>query len=76
MARKTFSRPSDNYDREYFNYLITEIEYQTGLNFSKGERIIVNGGDNTELVLISPNGTKYKISVDDSGNLTTTATTV
>ena len=39
----------------------------------KGERIEVNATDSTELVLISPNGTKYKISVDDAGNITTNA---
>ena len=31
------------------------------LTFKKGERIEVSGVDATELVLVSPNGTKYKL---------------
>ena len=69
MARKTLTRPGEDYDKNYLNYLISEIEYQTGITFNKGERIQVGGGDSTELVLVSPDGTKYKVSVDNSGNL-------
>ncbi len=75
MARKTLTRPGEDYDKNYLNYLISEIEYQTGMTFNKGERIQINGGDATELVLVSPNGTKYKVSVADNGTLST-ATTV
>ena len=75
MARKTLTRPGEDYDNNYLKYLISEIEYQTGITFNKGERIQVGGGDSTELVLVSPDGTKYKVSVDNSGNLST-ATTV
>ena len=75
MARRTLTRPSEDYDKNYLNYLISEIEYQTGMTFNKGERIQINGGDATELVLVSPNGTKYKVSVADNGTLST-ATTV
>ena len=74
MARKTLTRPGEDYDKNYLNYLISEIEYQTGITFNKGERIQVGGGDATELVLVSPNGTKYKVSVADNGTLSTTAT--
>ena len=73
MARKTFTRPSEQYDREYQNYLVSELEYQSGLTFNKGERIEANGGDQTELVLVSADGSKFKIQVDNSGNLSTTA---
>jgi|TARA_B100001094_G_C17916592_1_gene663840 uncharacterized cupredoxin-like copper-binding protein len=75
VARKTLTRPGEDYDKNYLNYLISEIEYQTGMTFNKGERIQINGGDATELVLVSPNGTKYKVSVADNGTLST-ATTV
>ena len=71
MARKTLTRPGEDYDKNYLNYLISEIEYQTGMTFNKGERIQINGGDATELVLVSPNGTKYKVSVADDGTLST-----
>lgn len=74
MARKTFTRPSAEYDPQYQNYLVSELEYQSGLTFNKGERIEVNGGDQTQLVLVSPDGTKYKVSVDNSGNLSTAST--
>ncbi len=74
MARRTLTRPGEDYDKNYLNYLISEIEYQTGMTFNKGERIQINGGDATELVLVSPNGTKYKVSVADDGSLSTSAT--
>ena len=74
MARKTLTRPGEDYDKNYLNYLISEIEYQTGITFNKGERILVGGGDATELVLVSPNGTKYKVSVADNGTLSTSTT--
>lgn len=72
MARRTLTKPGDSYSPEYQSYLVTEIEYRDGLSFKKGERIEANGGDQTEVVLVSPNGTKYKITVDDSGTLSTT----
>jgi len=74
VARKTLTRPGEDYDKNYLNYLISEVEYQTGITFNKGERIQIGGGDATELVLVSPNGTKYKVSVADNGTLSTTAT--
>ena len=74
MARKTLTRPGEDYDKNYLNYLIAEIEYQTGITFNKGERIQIGGGDATELVLVSPNGTKYKVSVADNGTLSTSTT--
>jgi|TARA_R110002074_G_C12072810_1_gene621997 uncharacterized cupredoxin-like copper-binding protein len=74
VARKTLTRPGEDYDKNYLNYLISEIEYQTGMTFNKGERIQINGGDATELVLVSPNGTKYKVSVADNGTLSTSTT--
>ena len=74
MARRTLTRPGEDYDKNYLNYLISEIEYQTGMTFNKGERIQINGGDSTELVLVSPNGTKYKVSVADNGTLSTSTT--
>jgi len=74
MARRALTRPGPVFNTEYQNYLVSEIEYRDGLTFKKGERIEVNGPDQTELVLISPNGTKYKISVADNGTLSATAT--
>ena len=72
MARKAFTRPARDYSPTYFQYLISEIENFTGLTFNKGERIEANGADETEIVLVSPNGTKYKITVNDAGAVSTT----
>ncbi len=74
MERKKLKRQGEEYDKNYRNYVISEIEYQTGMTFNKGERIQINGGDATELVLVSPNGTKYKVSVADDGTLSTSTT--
>jgi uncharacterized cupredoxin-like copper-binding protein len=75
MARRALRKPLLKFDSDYQNYLVSEIEYRDGLSFKKGERIEVGGGDQTELVLVSPNGTKYKVSVADDGTLSA-ATTV
>jgi hypothetical protein len=74
MARKALRRPGPVLDTDYQNYLISEIEYRDGLAFKKGERIEVSGVDATELVLVSPNGTKYKLSIADNGTISATAT--
>ena len=74
MARRTLPRPYNNeVDLISVNNLISELEELTGLNVVKGERFEINGADSSEIVLVSPNGTKYKIVVDDSGNLSTNA---
>ena len=31
-----------------------------------------NGNDSSEIVLVSPNGTKYKLEVNDAGAISTT----
>jgi len=74
MSRRALRKPLLKFDSDYQNYLVSEIEYRDGLSFKKGERIEVGGGDQTELVLVSPNGTKYKVSVADNGTLSATAT--
>ena len=74
MARRALRKPLLKFDSDYQNYLVSEIEYRDGLSFKKGERLEVGGGDQTELVLVSPNGTKYKVSVADDGTLSTSTT--
>ena len=74
MARRALRKPLLKFDADYQNYLVSEIEYRDGLSFKKGERIEVGGGDLTDLVLVSPNGTKYKVSVANDGTLSATAT--
>jgi hypothetical protein len=72
MARRTLTRPPQEYTSSFMNYLVDQIESMTGLAFTKGERIEVNGVDSSEIVLVSPNGTKYKIEVNDAGAISTT----
>jgi len=75
MARQALTRPtSDDFDKNYQNYLVAEIENRDGLSFKKGSRIEANGGDQTEIILVSADGTKYKIEVSDAGALSTTET--
>ena len=71
MARRTLIRPEDQYSQTFLNYLVDQIDDITGLTFTKGERIEANGVDSSEIVLVSPNGTKYKLEVDNSGNIST-----
>ena len=74
MARQTLNRPiNDEYDRRFVDGLVGELEHRDGLNFKKGERAEFNGGDQTEIVLVSANGTKYKLEVSDAGSITATA---
>ena len=51
----------------------TLLEQADRKNQKTDKNYIVVGGVN--LILQSPNGTFYKITVDNSGNLTTTSTT-
>lgn len=74
MARQTLNRPiNDEYDRRFVDGLVGELEHRDGLNFKKGERIECNGGDQSQIVLVSNNGTKYKLEVSDAGVVSTTA---
>lgn len=72
MSRRTFSKPGKEYNESYMNNLITELEQSTTLIFEKGSRIEANGNDSSEIVLVSPNGTKYKLEVNDAGTISTT----
>ena len=75
MARRSLTTAGSDFDQGYMNNLVSELENRDGLNIKIGERMEVNGGDQTELVLISPDGTKYKLSVDNSGSLIATSVT-
>lgn len=70
--RRDLPKPNNKeITRVFLLQLINELENLIGLTFNKGERIEINGLDSTELTLVSPNGTRYKLMVDDAGNLTT-----
>ena len=74
MSRRTLPRPyNSEVDLSYVNKLISELEELTGLNVVKGERFEINGADSSEIVLVSPDGSKYKLTVDNSGNVSSVA---
>ncbi len=75
MARRTLTRPPQEYTSRFMNYLVDQIESITGLSYQKGERVEFNGVDGSEIVLVSPNGTKYKIEVNNVGVISTTTVT-
>tara|TARA_R100000734_G_C3257014_1_gene56804 strand:- start:42 stop:308 length:267 start_codon:yes stop_codon:yes gene_type:complete len=84
VSRRAFTKPvQQEYDSSFMDYFVSEVEYRDGLNVKKGERIEVDGAavtnasstsrtvEKTEIVLISPNGTKYKLRVADNGTIST-----
>ena len=73
MSRRALPQAPQQYDSTFQSQLINELEIREGEAVKKGERLELNGQDNTQLVLISADGTKYKIQVDNSGNLSTTS---
>tara|TARA_Y200000002_G_C22521845_1_gene595887 strand:- start:89 stop:316 length:228 start_codon:yes stop_codon:yes gene_type:complete len=75
MARRNLIRPGEEFDQQFLNYLVDQIEDITSLTLTKGERSEYNSNDGSEIVLVSPNGTKYKLEVDNSGSITTTVVT-
>lgn len=56
---------ADNFMREVFRIL----EREDRLNRKVNQDVEIS---NNELILTSPNGTRYAIRVDDNGNLTST----
>ena len=73
MSRRALPQAPQQYDSSFQSQLINELEIREGEAVKKGGRLELNGQDNTQLVLISADGTKYKIQVDNSGNLSTTS---
>ena len=58
--------PSDKYDRLTVSQTNLALEQADYLNHKKNQDIEVGDG---RVIIKSPNGTRYKISVDNSGNL-------
>ena len=59
-------RPSDNYDMRIESQRNLQIEQAAYDNHKKRQDVEV--GD-ARLILKSPNGTRYSVTVDNSGNL-------
>ena len=62
--------PNDKYDRATISQTNLAIEQADYLNHKKNQDIEVGDG---RVIIKSPNGTRYKIAVDNSGNLSASA---
>lgn len=58
--------PNDKYDRLTVSQTNLALEQADYLNHKKNQDIEVGDG---RVIIKSPNGTRYKIAVDNSGNL-------
>ena len=73
MSRRTLPQATAAYDFASTSQLINELEIRDGQSFKVGERMELNGQDDTQVVLVSADGTKYRIEVSNAGVLSTTA---
>jgi len=65
------SRPNAEYDIVSETNRNLSLEKADRANFKRFEDIDL--ANNERLILVSPNGTRYSVTVDNSGNLGTTA---
>jgi hypothetical protein len=72
MSRRGLPAATATYDFSSTSQLINELEIRDGMSFKIGERLEMNGQDDTQLILISADGTKFKLQVSDTGTLSTT----
>ena len=72
MTRRTLPQATAAYDFASTSQLINELEIRDGQAFKVGERMELNGQDDTQLIIISPDGTKFKLQVSNAGTLSTT----
>lgn len=65
------ARSPDKYDRAADQQMREELRREDVLNFKRGQDVRLEQGE--RLVLRSPNGTAFKIEVDNAGVLSATA---
>jgi len=70
-ARLRLAPPADEYDREAETARNLALEQVDRANFKHFEDIDLANSE--RLILVSPDGTRYSVTVDNSGNLGTTA---
>lgn len=63
-------RPPDRYDSRFEESKSAEIERELKRSHKKNENLELGS---TAIIMTSPNGTRYKLTVDNSGVLGTTA---
>ena len=73
MSRRTLPQATAAYAFASTSQLINELEIGDGQAIKVGERMELNGQDDTQVVLVSADGTKYRIEVSNAGVLSTTA---
>lgn len=61
------------YSQQWMQQALASVSEELGRCLKRAERIYVGPLVDTQIVLLSPNGTKYKIEVDDSGVISTSA---
>lgn len=62
--------PPNDYDRNWFSRAFDRLSIELRNRYTSNQDLIIDGN---RLVLVSPNKTKYAITVDDAGTLSTTA---
>ena len=62
--------PPDRYDRNWFSRALDRIQLDIRRRYSRDQNLILSAN---QLVLTSPNGTLYAITVDNNGTLSTSA---
>ena len=61
--------PPGTYLQAYFAPVLQQIARLLTTSYQKGSDVELNGDQ--RLIIVSPNGTRYEIVVDNSGNLST-----
>jgi len=62
--------PPNSYDRNWFSRAFDRLGIELRNRYTQNQDLIVDGN---RLVLVSPNKTRYKLTVNDAGVLSTTA---
>jgi len=61
--------PPGTYLQSYFAPILQQIAKLLTTSYQKGSDVELNGDQ--RLIIVSPNGTRYQIETDNSGNLST-----
>ena len=61
--------PPDRYDRNWFSRAFDRLAIDLRARYSRQQDLIIDGNS---LILTAPNKTQYRITIDNSGTLTTT----
>jgi len=61
--------PPGTYLQAYFAPVLQQIARLLTTSYQKGSDVELNGDQ--RLIIVSPNGTRYQIETDNSGNLST-----